>query len=80
MPGDARYLEYGVGGTRYGNLFLNTGHGTLGWTMACGSGQLLADLITGRKPAIDTSGLALDRYARPGVTREPARQPAGASA
>jgi D-amino-acid dehydrogenase len=69
-----------VGGTRYGNLFLNTGHGTLGWTMACGSGQLLADLITGRKPAIDTSGLALDRYARPGVTREPARQPAGASA
>ena len=69
-----------IGGTRYGNLYLNTGHGTLGWTMACGSGQLLADQITGRKPAIDTNGLSLARYARPGVSREPAGQPAGASA
>ena len=53
-----------VGATRYDNLFLNTGHGTLGWTMACGSGQLVADLITGRQPAIRTEGLALDRYQR----------------
>jgi D-amino-acid dehydrogenase len=53
-----------IGATRYDNLFLNTGHGTLGWTMACGSGQLLADLITGRQPAIRTEGLALDRYQR----------------
>jgi D-amino-acid dehydrogenase len=52
-----------IGATRqYPNLFLNTGHGTLGWTMASGSGQLLADLVTGRQPAISTEGLALDRY------------------
>lgn len=36
-----------VGPTAYSNLYLNTGHGTLGWTMACGSGKLLADLISG---------------------------------
>jgi D-amino-acid dehydrogenase len=52
-----------IGKTRYGNLFLNTGHGTLGWTMACGSGQVLADLMSGRKPEIDASVLNLDRYA-----------------
>ena len=39
-----------VGPTRYRNLHLNTGHGTLGWTMACGSGRLLADIVTGLKP------------------------------
>ncbi|KAF1021749.1 MAG: D-amino acid dehydrogenase 1 [Paracidovorax wautersii] len=53
-----------IGATRYGNLFLNTGHGTLGWTMACGSGKLISDLITGAKPEISTEGLALDRYER----------------
>ncbi|MFO1415515.1 MAG: D-amino acid dehydrogenase [Burkholderiales bacterium] len=42
-----------VGRTRYRNLFLDTGHGTLGWTMACGSGRGLADLIAGRKPGVD---------------------------
>jgi D-amino-acid dehydrogenase len=42
-----------VGRTRYPNLFLDTGHGTLGWTMACGSGRALADLIAGRKPGVD---------------------------
>ena len=52
-----------VGPTRYRNLHLNTGHGTLGWTMACGSGRLLADLVTGREPAIDANDLALARYA-----------------
>ncbi|WP_135466857.1 D-amino acid dehydrogenase [Crenalkalicoccus roseus] len=52
-----------VGGTRYANLFLNTGHGTLGWTMACGSGRLLADLVTGRRPEIEHADLALGRYA-----------------
>ena len=36
-----------IGATRYGNLHLNTGHGTLGWTMACGSGRVLADLMSG---------------------------------
>jgi len=42
-----------VGRTRYRNLFLNTGHGTLGWTMACGSGRALADLMSGRRPDVD---------------------------
>jgi len=42
-----------VGSTRYPNLFVDTGHGTLGWTMACGSGQALADLVAGRKPDVD---------------------------
>jgi len=50
-----------VGATSYRNLWLDTGHGTLGWTMACGSGQVLADLISGRRPAIDPSGLGLSR-------------------
>ena len=53
-----------IGGTRYGNLHLNTGHGTLGWTMACGSGRVLADLLSGRKPEIDVSELSIDRYDR----------------
>ena len=39
-----------IGRTRYGNLWLNTGHGTLGWTMACGSAAALADLMSGRRP------------------------------
>jgi D-amino-acid dehydrogenase len=51
-----------IGGTAYGNLFLNTGHGTLGWTMACGTAQALADLISGRTPEIDLDGLGLDRF------------------
>lgn len=51
-----------IGGTKFSNLFLNTGHGTLGWTMACGSGKLIADIVTGKKPEINPSGLALDRY------------------
>ena len=53
-----------LGGTRYGNLFLNTGHGTLGWTMSCGSGRYIADLVTGRQPDISSEGLSLDRYRR----------------
>lgn len=42
-----------VGRTRYRNLFLNTGHGTLGWTLACGSGRAVADLMGGRPPEVD---------------------------
>jgi D-amino-acid dehydrogenase len=53
-----------IGPTRYSNLHLNTGHGTLGWTMACGSGRVLADLLSGRKPDIDASELAITRYDR----------------
>jgi D-amino-acid dehydrogenase len=51
-----------VGPTQFGNLFINTGHGTLGWTMACGSGRMLSDLISGKQPEIDTAGLFMDRY------------------
>ena len=51
-----------IGATRYSNLHLNTGHGTLGWTMACGSGRVLADLMSGRKPDIDVSELTVSRY------------------
>jgi D-amino-acid dehydrogenase len=51
-----------IGTTRYPNLHLNTGHGTLGWTMACGSGRVLADMLSGRKPGIDTSELSIVRY------------------
>lgn len=51
-----------VGRTPVSNLFLNTGHGTLGWTMSCGSGQLLADLISGRRPAIQSDDLSVHRY------------------
>jgi D-amino-acid dehydrogenase len=42
-----------IGRTRYSNLYLNTGHGTLGWTLACGSAAVLADLITGRRPEVE---------------------------
>ena len=51
-----------IGATRYSNLFLNTGHGTLGWTMACGSGRLLADLLAAKRPQISTEGLDISRY------------------
>jgi D-amino-acid dehydrogenase len=51
-----------VGATARPGLFLNTGHGTLGWTMACGSARLLADIVSGREPEISTEGLGLDRY------------------
>ena len=51
-----------LGPTKLKNLFLNTGHGTLGWTMACGSGRVLADLISGKPPQINTDGLFMDRY------------------
>jgi D-amino-acid dehydrogenase len=42
-----------VGRTQLSNLFLNTGHGTLGWTLACGSGRALADLVSGRRPQVN---------------------------
>ena len=51
-----------IGATRYANLHLNTGHGTLGWTMACGSARVLADMLSGRKPDIDASELTINRY------------------
>ncbi len=51
-----------IGATPYRNLFLNTGHGTLGWTMAAGSGRYLADLLGGRTPEISSEGFDLFRY------------------
>lgn len=53
-----------VGATPIPGLFLNAGHGTLGWTMACGSGRLIASLIGGETPPIDPEGLGLSRYSR----------------
>ncbi len=51
-----------IGPTRMDNLWLNTGHGTLGWTMSCGSGRVLADLMSGRPPEIEAADLAVARY------------------
>ena len=51
-----------IGATPVKGLFLNTGHGTLGWTMATGSGRLIADLVSGRKPEIDHTDLSVARY------------------
>ena len=51
-----------IGGTSIPGLYLNTGHGTLGWTMACGSGQLIADLISGQLPEISPECFKVDRY------------------
>lgn len=51
-----------LGETPYANLFLNTGHGTLGWTLSCGSGKVVADIIAGRDPGVDLEGLTLDRF------------------
>lgn len=52
-----------VGRTPIGNLFLNTGHGTLGWTMSCGSGRLIAEIISNRKSPIAADDLGIARYA-----------------
>ena len=51
-----------VGPTPLRNLLLATGHGTLGWTMAAGTGRVIADLVSGRKPEIDLDGLTMARY------------------
>lgn len=51
-----------IGGTRYRNLWLNTGQGHMGWTMACGSSRITADLIDGKRPEIDISGFSPERF------------------
>ncbi|MEH6579522.1 MAG: D-amino acid dehydrogenase [Amphritea sp.] len=51
-----------LGGTRYPSLYLNTGHGTLGWTMSLGSGKFVADVICGNETDIDPEGLSVARY------------------
>ena len=51
-----------IGATAIPNLYLATGHGTLGWTMAAGTGRVLADVISGCAPGIDLAGLTIARY------------------
>ena len=58
-----------VGRTPVAGLWLNTGHGTLGWTMAAGSGRLLADLMSGRRAEIEAGDLGFARYVREGRGR-----------
>ena len=64
-----------VGASGIGNLWLNTGHGTLGWTMAAGSGRVIADLISGRTTEIDASDLGISRYSRAPRRARPMLQP-----
>ncbi|MBI4294112.1 MAG: D-amino acid dehydrogenase [Betaproteobacteria bacterium] len=54
-----------IGKTRYANLYLNTGHGTLGWTLACGSARSLADIVSGRRPEVAFDFLGLEKIRRP---------------
>ncbi|MFC3106782.1 D-amino acid dehydrogenase [Undibacterium arcticum] len=50
-----------IGKTKFANLFLNTGHGTLGWTMGCGSGRAIADIVGGRQPELDFAFTGMPR-------------------
>ena len=52
-----------LGRTPIANLFVNVGHGAQGWSMACGSGRVVAHLVSDKKPDIDLDGLTLERYA-----------------
>jgi len=68
-----------VGGTPLEHLYLATGHGTLGWTMAAGTGRVMADLIAGREPEISLEGLTVERYRRASpAPRAPRGVPAAA--
>jgi D-amino-acid dehydrogenase len=51
-----------LGATRHANVFVNAGHGAGAWAMAAGSGKLVADMVSGRRPEIDQEGLTLGRY------------------
>ncbi|WP_175920913.1 D-amino acid dehydrogenase [Burkholderia pyrrocinia] len=53
-----------LGASGIDGLWLNVGHGSTGWAMSMGSGKVVADLVTGREPEIDLSGLTLARYGR----------------
>jgi D-amino-acid dehydrogenase len=48
-----------IGRTRHRNLYLNTGHGHMGWTMSCGTAKLLVDIMAGRQPELDMTGMTL---------------------
>ena len=58
-----------LGPTSLPNLHIAIGHGTLGWTMATGTGRVMADLLSGRAPEIDIEGLTLDRYGARATSR-----------
>ena len=62
-----------IGATPVSGLYLNVGHGTYGWTLACGSAQLLADSLAGRPAALDLADYALDRSARQAARTAQAR-------
>ncbi|WP_019141666.1 D-amino acid dehydrogenase [Noviherbaspirillum massiliense] len=53
-----------IGKTRFSNLFLNAGHGTLGWTMGCGSGRAIAEIVSGRQPEVDFAFTGMPRHVR----------------
>jgi len=65
-----------IGRSKYPNLFLNTGHGTLGWTLACGSGRALADIVSGRRPEPRFGFLGTEAGAK-GATSSVAPRPTG---
>ncbi|WCM88869.1 D-amino acid dehydrogenase [Acidovorax sp. NCPPB 3576] len=56
-----------IGKTKIGNLFLNTGHGTLGWTHACGSGRSIARIVSGLAPEVDFAFTGMPRTAAPAL-------------
>jgi D-amino-acid dehydrogenase len=63
-----------IGRSRVANLFLNTGHGTLGWTMGCGSGRAIADIVSGHRPDVDVEFIGLSRErVSPALISVPAR-------
>ena len=68
-----------VGRSTVPNLYLNTGHGTLGWTMAAGSGRVIADMVAGRVAEIDSTDLGYARYQRPGKPAAISAQPIAAA-
>ncbi len=51
-----------LGKTRWPNLFLNSGHGSNGWTQACGTSRIVADVVSGKSPDIDIEGLTAGRF------------------
>jgi D-amino-acid dehydrogenase len=63
-----------IGRSKYPNLFLNTGHGTLGWTLACGSGRALADIVSGRRPEPEFGFLGMEAQTK-GATSSVAPRP-----
>jgi D-amino-acid dehydrogenase len=58
-----------LGRTPVAGLYLNLGHGSSGWAMACGAARVVADIVTGQVPGIDLEGLTLDRFARPALNQ-----------